>query len=482
MRVKFSLAAVLIFLVIFSITSFVLIRQNIDSQKNSLLARANTFAGLATKPIGDDYTLYFESGYYKFRESLQDIFALNEDITRAQIISVDGEVFFDTFYLDLAESPSPKKIDEPRLLIAVRSNSLTGIADQGGSITQIIVPYNDDFGARPFSIRYFISYESVYENINSTILTTLLLSVLVLILAVLAISALVNFSILSPLGKVVAAAKKISEGDVNTEIKLSTGDELEDIASSLDQMTVTLRKNIEDLKALDKLKNEFVFLASHNLRTPLTVVKGYVDNLKNADLGKKAAADLEKISESTRELESMVESLINLVSLEKEKQLTIKNEVDLKDLIRQITLDAKSKLNEKRLSLVFETPEEKLPKVSVDQKRIRQAFENLIDNAIKFNKENGKIVIGLRKKGDSVVISIADTGIGISEGEKARVFQKFHRATDVLTYNYEGIGLGLYLAKLIIEAHQGKIWFDSTIGKGTTFYVQLPIKAKVQGG
>lgn len=116
-----------------------------------------------------------------------------------------------------------------------------------------------------------------------------------------------------------------------------------------------------------------------------------------------------------------------------------------------------------------------------DVTKLKVAFNNLLENAVKFNRDSGSVTIGIEEKSDSFIVSFKDTGIGISEKEIPLVFKKFHRATDILTYNYEGLGLGLYLTRVIVEAHQGKVWFESKAGEGSTFYVSLPKQNEKEG-
>jgi signal transduction histidine kinase len=248
-------------------------------------------------------------------------------------------------------------------------------------------------------------------------------------------------------------------------------------------MAATLKKNIEDLKELDKLKDEFVFLASHNLRTPITVIKGYIGLMqKDKSLDIKSRNRLDKMLISTKELELLSESLLNLASLEyRDKRLLI-SDIDLVKIIEETTESFGKEAAKKEVSFILELPSFTVSAVQADRERIKQALENVIENAVKFNKEGGKVIIKLEEKDKELLLSISDTGIGISKEEGENIFQKFHRATSVLMYDYEGIGLGLYVAKLIIEAHLGKIWFESKLGVGTTFYITLPVKGEHSKG
>ncbi len=478
LRVKFSLLLLLLLFLVFALSSGVLAYRSLNTQRENLITQARAFAKLSAKPVGNVYSVYYDSGFLKFKELIGEILVLNPDIEKVQIISVTGEVLFDSSDLSQEKPNETLFIKDQKIVanIGLNSESEMPARTENSIPEQIIEPYFEDFGAHPFSIRYFVSYDSLSQNLLSTILATLLLSSIFFAGAIVLIILVVNRTILSPIETVIEGAGKISKGDLSYTIEVTTKDEVGDLASAVNSMAHTLKKNIEDLKELDKLKDEFVLLASHNLRTPLTVIKGYVSSLKeDKTLDSKIHNDIEEISESTKQLETITETLLSLVSLEKGQRVLKKKAVDLTSLLEEVGGKLGMKAAEKKVSFIFEFPSKPVPKISLEEERMEQAFLGLIDNAIKFNKEGGKIIVKLKQKNKEVVISIRDDGIGISEEEKGKVFKKFHRATDVLTYNYEGIGLGLYLSKLIIESHQGRIWFESKIGEGSTFYVSLPI-------
>lgn len=480
LRVKFSLLILFILFIVFSISSGVLIYRNISTQRTNLISQARAFAKLSAKPIGSTYSLYFGSGYLKFDELIREILLLSPDIKKIQIISVTGEILFDSEDLETGKSIETKVLNDQDILDKINSNSGGETPQRTVNSTpdEIIEPYFEDFGAHPFSIRYFISYESVVENLLSTVVTTSILSAIFFIGSIVLLITVINRTILNPMEVVIKGSKRISRGDLSHKIEVDTKDEVSDLASAVNQMAQTLRKNIEDLKELDKLKDEFIFLASHNLRTPLAVIKGYVSSLlENKSLAKEVRHEVSAVETSTKQLETVTETLLSLVSLGKEEKHLVRVPVDLKKLLEQISGKLGKEAIEKEVSFIFELPTEPLPKIKLEKERIGQALTNLIDNAIKFNKKEGKVIIKLEIKRKEVIISIKDEGIGISEDEKDKVFKKFHRATDVLTYNYVGIGLGLSLTKLIVESHQGKIWFESESGKGSTFFVSLPINS-----
>lgn len=466
--------------IIFSISSGVLILRNINTQINTLVSQARAYSKLTVKPIGDTYSLYYESGYLKFAELMNQMLALNSDIKKVQIISVNGDILFDSEQLvNKQKREALVREQDSKVVEKVKANLRSEIPNRGfnSKPLEIIEPYFTDFGAHPFSVRYFISYDSISENIVGTATTILFLSLGFFAAAIILIISAVNRSILSPIEEVTRGAGRIRSGDLSYKIEVKTKDEVGDLAAAVNQMASTLRKNIEDLRSLDKLKDEFVFIASHNLRTPLTIIKGYLEKLlKEEGVSAKAKREIDSISQATSELETITESLINLVSLEKGKEPVLLSETEITSLLKKTVEQFGQAAFARKVSFIFEFPTEPLPKMELDTSRISQAFSNLIDNAIKFNKEGGKVIIKVEKAQKSVLVSIQDTGIGISKEEQSKIFEKFHRATDALKYDYEGVGLGLYITKLIIESHLGKIWVESDLGKGATFFVQLPIK------
>jgi len=478
LRVKFGLLVLLLLFLIFSLSSGVLIYRSIDTQRQTLISQARAFAELSAKPIGSTYSLYYNSGYLKFKELTSEILALDPEVEKVQIISVTGEIIFDSEELESGKPENTRLVEGESILSQLNANVGSEVPQRTNNSRpqEIIEPYFEDFGAHPFSIRYFISYSSISKNIFSTVLTTVLLSAIFFAISILLIIWVVNRTILNPIEIVVQGARKISLGNLSHIIEVKTKDEVEDLAVAVNQMAQTLRKNIEDLKELDKLKDEFVFLASHNLRTPLTVIKGYVSSLQgDKSLSKEVQSGISAMAVSTKQLETITETLLSLVSLEEKKEVFEKKEVDLIKFIEELSSSLMKKATEKGVNFIFELPSKPLPVIKLERRRMTQAITGLIDNAVKFNKENGKVIIKIEYHGKEVILSIKDEGIGIPEEEKDKIFKKFHRTTDVLTYNYVGIGLGLYLTKLIVESHQGKIWFESKVGEGTTFYVSLPI-------
>jgi|GEM_PF-760615 len=290
-------------------------------------------------------------------------------------------------------------------------------------------------------------------------------------------------NIITPIKKITKTAKRTTEGDFDARVTLKTNDELATLAEIFNNMSQTMEKQISDLVRTDKLKNEFIAIASHNLRTPLTTLRGYMDMLaseKSGKLTKKQKDLLQKADRSATALTSLTEGLVNITSLETQGVKIEKDSVDLTEIVHEILEETSPQAKAKEIKIKNNLGDEKIMTIG-DHAKLKQALMAVMENAIKFNKQGGEVilekiiddsrnpVIGRRE----ITITVKDTGIGISKNEKENVFQKFNRGTSTYTYEYEGVGLGLYLAKLIIQAHHGRIWFESEEGLGTTFFISL---------
>jgi signal transduction histidine kinase len=239
-----------------------------------------------------------------------------------------------------------------------------------------------------------------------------------------------------------------------------------------------LQKAYEELKVLDKAKSEFISMASHQLRTPLSAVKGYISMLLEGDYGQlpaRARDRMRKISYSNERLIKIVADLLDVSRIELGKMELVKEKTQIEDLLESCYEEMKIGAEKKNLKFILKKPKMPLPELYVDSLKIRQIFLNLIDNAIKYTRE-GEIEIGTEKTDSTVRIWIKDTGEGLTAEEKGVIFESFARGSAGLALFIEGVGLGLYVAKKFIEMHKGKIWAESGgKGKGSTFYIELPI-------
>jgi signal transduction histidine kinase len=244
-----------------------------------------------------------------------------------------------------------------------------------------------------------------------------------------------------------------------------------------------LRAAYQRLKKVDKAKTEFLSIASHQLRTPLTSIKGYVSMILEGDFGKispKQKQALQKVFQSNDRLVQLVENLLNVSRISQGRMSYNFEKGDLDKVVDKVIDELKPEAVKKRIKLTYKKPKS-LARVRMDWEKISEVATNLIDNAIKYTPPGGEINIKLqnsdtRSENPKVKCSISDNGMGISEDEMRNLFEKFSRAESSSVVNTEGTGLGLYVARKIIKDHGGSVWAESGgKGKGSKFIFELPI-------
>ncbi|MFP4022464.1 MAG: sensor histidine kinase [Candidatus Paceibacterota bacterium] len=230
------------------------------------------------------------------------------------------------------------------------------------------------------------------------------------------------------------------------------------------------------LRELDKLKSEFVSVAAHQIRTPLSGIKWSLDMLANEHVGPVNAKQkriLLKSYESNERMILLVNNLLNTDRIESGMAELNKKRLNLKDILDNLLYYISPQARSKNIDLNVSGGD--LPLVEVDPEKIREVIQNILENAVKYTEEDGHIEIKMYTKNDNVVIEVADDGIGIPEKFQNKIFTKFNRGENAVKVKTEGSGLGLFVAKEITERHGGKISFESEEGVGTTFYIHIPV-------
>lgn len=246
---------------------------------------------------------------------------------------------------------------------------------------------------------------------------------------------------------------------------------------------VTTLEDITERKSIERQKSEFISVASHQLRTPLSAMNWFLEMLSNGEVGpvnEKQRDYLEQVSQSNKRLIILVNDLLNVSRLETGRTAFEISSVNVPDLINSLTKEYYPLAEAKNLKFII-TASSDLPLIESDQEKLRQVIGNFLSNAIKYTKGKGEITIAAEKAGESVKISVIDQGVGIPKSQQISVFSKFFRGDNVIRLQTEGTGLGLYIAKIIIESLGGAIGFTSQENAGSTFWVSLPIKyAKIE--
>ena len=235
---------------------------------------------------------------------------------------------------------------------------------------------------------------------------------------------------------------------------------------------VEARRKVEDLS---RLKDEFLSIASHELRTPVTSIKGYTQLAKTLIHENDLATSEEYLDIALDQIDRMSRLILELLDVSRIEtgRLEIRREpIDWTTFVHDVVQHHHTAISDRRLALNIPISRKC---ISGDRDRLEQVLGNLLENAVKYSPEGSEIVVSVEDKGDHLATSVRDRGIGIPADELAQVFERFHRGRQVSSTNYGGLGLGLYISKQIIERHGGTIWVESAEGVGTTFYFSLPV-------
>lgn len=282
-------------------------------------------------------------------------------------------------------------------------------------------------------------------------------------------------SITLPIRQMKETAEQIAKGDFTRRVRIRSRDELGDLANSLNTMADELQRKMEDLRQMDRIRTDFVANVSHELKTPLTLIKGYTETLQGEAMGDKvkAAKFVSIIKEHSDRLGNIVDDLLSLSELESSKGSIDCTQFELKELIDDILLGFGHVLASKKLELIVNSQGDDVS-VNADRDKIEQVLVNLIDNAIKYTPRSGRIELSIVERDREIRIAVRDNGIGIGKEHLDRIFERFYRADKARSRELGGTGLGLSIAKHIVIAHKGKIAVESELGKGTTVLVTLP--------
>lgn len=260
-------------------------------------------------------------------------------------------------------------------------------------------------------------------------------------------------------------AKRIEKGDFTKKLEIKTGDEFEELGNSFNQMSVGLEK-------LQELRNDFVYLVTHELRSPVTVIKGLLSMIREGSAGPvtvPVAEFIDRLWKSSDYLADLINDLLDVARFEAGQMKFELAQVDVGTLCRTVLSEMSNFAIEHKVTLV--SPVENGIFVKADELRLKQVITNLVSNGIKYNRPDGELHVGLKNEAGKIAVSFTDSGVGISPEDQKKLFEKFFRAGTEKAV--KGTGLGLFITKQFIEAMNGSISMNSVLGKGTTFTVTL---------
>jgi signal transduction histidine kinase len=374
--------------------------------------------------------------------------------------------------------------------------------DNGNSYFQYMVPLylekqclechnreGDSVNAIRGGLSVFLNVEDMMAAARKNHLKLAIAGAGLICLTIFTLFVLMRRFIIKPLKSLEEMTDEIGLGNLDARVKIKTGDEFEKLGHRFNTMAQRLSigrdqlqeriaqatKELSDanreLQTLDKLKSDFLANMSHELRTPLTVIRGGIDYLNRTIKKEDNRNYLEIIDKNLARLIHLVSDLFDYTKIEAQKSEWSFDQANLSILIEEVIEIISPLSMDKNIAISYKNPGDIL--VGMDLERIEQVLVNLIENAIKFSEPGSEISIGVEEGATHVTVSVRDQGIGISEENLERIFQKFSTVPSAGINKPEGTGLGLAICKAIIEAHDGKIWAESVRNESSTFYFSL---------
>ena len=490
-RFEVVIASVAGILLILVAATMIVVRYR--DQKQLLEQTALMFAETTNDQICQQYRVYYHSGSYKFREIVRRTMAWNPDVHRILILSVAGEVLYDSSespdYNLQTDRPS-RRVEDRRLVDATAElNPQVFHAEDRrlGDLLMIVSPYIEEWGRHPYSVLYVFTYRSLDAAMRAAALpVAALLSGSLVIMALVARG--LGTRVARPIEDLTRRVRSFEQGRHRENADSAGSLEIEELSETFDRMASRLEEHVqkletanEELKTLDRLKTDLLANVSHELRTPLSAIRGYVEFMSDGNLGPVSAEQGRALSICLRNIDRLnknINMLLDFSRMELGRVAINPAPFRLDVVLRQTLASLEADLRKKKVALEAGIAEP-LPPVVGDRDRLVQVFENLVVNAIKFTPPGGRIWVTAEPDaaGREVSIAVADSGIGIAGPERERIFAKFYQVEAGAARRFGGVGLGLAIVKSILDAHRVEIRVEDRPGGGTVFRFALPAAA-----
>lgn len=284
-------------------------------------------------------------------------------------------------------------------------------------------------------------------------------------------SIVVSRRISRPMVAIAESVEKIRRGDLDKHIDVATGDEIGRVAQAVNELVDKLKSDIVELQKLQRVRSEFLGNVSHELRTPIFTLQGYLETLLNGAIDDPSVnrSFIEKASAHASRLNSLLNDLIDISRIESGEMRMSFRYFRVNEFLESVVNDFQQPAHQKQVTLRMSLATDQDAEVFGDKERLREVMSNLIDNAIKYNAEQGEVNVSTERTEGKVRIVVADTGSGIGEEHLSRIFERFYRIDKDRSREVGGTGLGLAIVKHIVEAHNSKVDVQSRVGKGTSF-------------
>lgn len=298
----------------------------------------------------------------------------------------------------------------------------------------------------------------------------LLLNLLITIIFTIVVLRTIN----DPLAKIYGYIERYLNGE-RSDINIKSKNIIFKLFLSISALTDSVKSEFKKVEKENQIQEDFILLSGHLLRTPLTSIIGYFDLLKALNKDKNLEETMNNISIALTKLQTLEENILS-ISAEENKLINAPlEEVLIKDVIEETYNEMVLIANKKNIKMSASAEGLKDVKLKANKANIKQAYKNLVDNAVKFTSEGGVVKLFGNIKDNNIILSVSDTGVGLSQEEVGNIYKKFSRVSSALEYNTDGLGIGLYIVKLITDMYKGRTWVDSIKGNGSVFNIEFPL-------
>ena len=418
-----------------------------------------------TSNLNDELSIIVQTNFEESQQIGEELF---DKDTRLTMISSDGEVLYDNFDDSINENHLQREE------IKEASKNGTGSSVRYSETMEQNYLYVAEYDAQEQTyVRLAMPFSGVSQS-ALMLLPSFFIAFVIAFFFVWLMSKRMADSILKPLQEISAVIRKADFGKEKIEFQNYSYSELQEITDALQTMNNQIAKNLENLEREKQIRQEFFTNASHELKTPLTSIRGYSELLRQHAITDPDQIDhcLDCVLKESDHMTKLINDILTISKLEAKDYVVQKSHIKLKDLLENV-LNSLS-VQAKAMNLDIDASCENVT-VYANLDHIQGILYNLISNAIKYNKPNGKIIIIIKERLDNILIKVMDTGIGISKEDQEKVFQRFYRVDKQRSKIVAGTGIGLAIVKHIVQFYNGSISLKSKENEGTSIEISLPI-------
>lgn len=418
-----------------------------------------------TSNLNDELSIIVQTNFEESQQIGEELF---DKDTRLTMISSDGEVLYDNFDDSINENHLQREE------IKEASKNGTGSSVRYSETMEQNYLYVAEYDAQEQTyVRLAMPFSGVSQS-ALMLLPSFFIAFVIAFFFVWLMSKRMADSILKPLQEISAVIRKADFGKEKIEFQNYSYSELQEITDALQTMNNQIAKNLENLEREKQIRQELFTNASHELKTPLTSIRGYSELLRQHAITDPDQIDhcLDCVLKESDHMTKLINDILTISKLEAKDYVVQKSHIKLKDLLENV-LNSLS-VQAKAMNLDIDASCENVT-VYANLDHIQGILYNLISNAIKYNKPNGKIIIIIKERLDNILIKVMDTGIGISKEDQEKVFQRFYRVDKQRSKIVAGTGIGLAIVKHIVQFYNGSISLKSKENEGTSIEISLPI-------